>query len=211
MQYTLPEMPYPYDALEPYIDARTMEIHHTRHHASYVSNLNAAIAAEDLGNPTVEDLVGSIHTLPEEIRTAVRNHGGGHANHSLLWTTLTGEGASRPRGELGKAIDQQLGGYERLVERLSSAALERFGSGWAWLVLDVDQRLVVESTPNQDSPLMLGHTPLLGIDVWEHAYYLQYQNRRAEYVKAFFNVVNWNAVAERYADAFQRIAHAATR
>jgi len=211
MRYSLPELPYAYDVLEPHIDARTMEIHHTKHHAGYVSNLNAAIEGEDLGSPSVEDLVAAIHTLPESIRTAVRNHGGGHANHSLFWTVLSGQGGGQPEGELAKAIDEQLGGFDRFVERFTGAALGRFGSGWAWLGLDVDHRLVVESTPNQDSPLMLGHTPILGIDVWEHAYYLKYQNRRADYVKAFFNVVNWKAVAERYAEATRRVAHAVSK
>ncbi|HLA84187.1 MAG TPA: superoxide dismutase, partial [Thermoguttaceae bacterium] len=146
---------------------------------------------------------------PEEIRTAVRNHGGGHANHSLFWTILSGHGGEEtPRGELRRAIDDQLGGFDRFVERLTKAALERFGSGWAWLNLDVDRQLVVTSTPNQDSPLMHGQTPILGIDVWEHAYYLKYQNRRAEYLKAFFNVVDWDAVSERYAEALHRLSHA---
>jgi Fe-Mn family superoxide dismutase len=208
MSYTLPELPYAYDALEPHIDARTMEIHHTKHHAGYVSNLNAALENHDLGGPSVEDLVAAIHTLPEEIRTAVRNHGGGHANHSLFWTVMSGQGGGQPRGELAKAIDDQIGGFDCLVGEFTKAAVGRFGSGWAWLSLDADKRLLVESTPNQDSPLMHGSIPILGIDVWEHAYYLSYQNRRAEYVKAFFNVIDWDAVAERYLEAIRKEAHA---
>ncbi len=206
MRYTLQELPYEYDALEPHIDARTMEFHYTKHHAGYVSNLNGAIEGHDLGSPSVEDLVAAIHTLPEEIRTAVRNHGGGHANHSLFWTVLSGQGGGFPGGELAKAIDEQLGGFNRFTEQFTKAALGRFGSGWAWLCLDADHRLVIESTPNQDSPLMLGHTPILGIDVWEHAYYLNYQNRRPDYVKAFFHVINWNVVKERYLEVTRKEA-----
>lgn len=211
MRYTLPELPYAYDALEPHIDARTMEIHYKKHHAGYVSNLNAALEGHDLGSPTVEDLVASVHTLPEEIRTVVRNQGGGHANHSLFWTILSGNGGGQPTGELADAVKQSFGGFDHLHEHLTKAALGRFGSGWAWLTLDGDQRLVVESTPNQDSPLMLGRTPILGIDVWEHAYYLKYQNRRADYVDAIFNVIDWNAVAERYAEALHRSARPISR
>ena len=210
MNCTLPQLPYAYDALEPHIDARTMEIHHTKHHAGYVTNLNAAVDGHPLGNPSAEDLVAAIHTLPEQIRTAVRNHGGGHANHSLFWSVMSGQGGGQPKGELAKAIDEQLGGYDHFAEQLTTAALGRFGSGWAWLSLDGDKSLVVETTPNQDSPLMLGHTPILGVDVWEHAYYLKYQNRRADYLKAFFNVIHWEAVTERYQQAVRREAHAAS-
>jgi Fe-Mn family superoxide dismutase len=198
MSYTLPELPYSYDALEPHIDAQTMEIHHMKHHAGYVSNLNAALEGHDLGEASVEDLVAAIHTLPEEIRTAVRNHGGGHANHSLFWSVMSAHGGGQPTGELAKAVDGQFGGFAHFAEQFTKAALGRFGSGWAWLTLDADKRLVVESTANQDSPLMHGNIPILGLDVWEHAYYLNYQNRRADYVKAFFNVIHWDAVAERY-------------
>ncbi|MBN1855259.1 MAG: superoxide dismutase [Pirellulales bacterium] len=204
MRYALPELPYAYDALEPHIDARTMEIHYTKHHAGYVSNLNAAIEGHHIDIPDIEDLMTALDTVPEEVRTAVRNNGGGHANHSLFWTIFSGQGGGRPRGELAKAIDEQLGGFNRFVEQFTKAALGRFGSGWAWLGLNANQGLVVESTPNQDSPLMIGHVPILGIDVWEHAYYLKYQNRRADYVKAFFNVIDWNAVRERYLEAVSK-------
>jgi len=206
MSYQLPDLPYAYDALEPYIDARTMEIHHSKHHAGYVSKVNAAIEGHDLGNPSVEDLVAAIHTLPEEIRTAVRNNGGGHSNHSLFWTVMKKGGGGDPSGELSKAIDDQLGGFEKFREDFSSAALTRFGSGWAWLCLDQNKKLAVGSTPNQDSPLMEGHTPILGLDVWEHAYYLKYQNRRPDYVEAFWNVIDWDAVSERYQAALQGAA-----
>jgi Fe-Mn family superoxide dismutase len=211
MTYTLPDLPYAYDALEPHIDARTMEIHHTKHHASYVSKLNAALEGRDLANPSVEDLVAGIHMLPEEIRTAVRNHGGGHANHSLFWTVMSSDGGGQPKGDLAKAIDDHLGGFDRFAEEFGNAALGRFGSGWSWLSLDADKRLRVESTANQDSPLMHGNLPILGIDVWEHAYYLKYQNRRADYVKAFFHVIHWDAVAERYVDAMRREALAVSK
>lgn len=209
MSYTLPDLADPYEALEPHIDARTMQIHHTKHHQGYVDKLNAAVGGHDLGNPTVAELVAAIHTLPEEIRTAVRNHGGGHANHSLFWTVMSPHGGGRPNGELAEAIDGQLGGFEHFAEQFKSAALGQFGSGWAWLSLDADRRLLVESTPNQDSPLMHGNTPILGIDVWEHAYYLNYQNRRADYVEAFFRVIDWETVSERYLEARCTAAHVA--
>ena len=203
MSYELPKLPYAYDALEPHIDARTMEIHHTKHHATYVKKVNAAIEGHDLGDPSIEELVAAIHTLPEEIRTAVRNNGGGHANHSLFWTIMSGSGGGKPGGDLGSAIDQQLGGFEKFREDFNSAATGRFGSGWAWLCVTPEKKLAVGSTPNQDSPLMDGNTPILGLDVWEHAYYLKYQNRRPEYIDAFWNVVDWNAVADRYAAALR--------
>lgn len=211
MIYTLPELPYAYDALEPHIDARTMELHHTKHHDSYVSKLNAAIEGHDVGHRDIDDLVADFEALPEEFRTAVRNHGGGHANHSLFWTVMSRQGGGRPKGELAKAIDEQLGGFDHFADQWTKAALGRFGSGWAWLSLDADKKLLVESTPNQDSPLMHSRTPVLGIDVWEHAYYLQYQNRRADYVEAFFNVIDWDAVTERYLGALRREAHVAAR
>jgi len=207
MSFTLPELPYAYDALEPYLDARTMEIHHSRHHRAYVTNLNAALEGHDLGYPTVEDLVAAIHTVPEEIRTAVRNHGGGHANHSLFWTIMSPAGGGTPEGDLATAIDGQLGGIDTFCESFSQAAMARFGSGWAWLSVDADHRLIVEDTPNQNSPLMHGNTPILGIDVWEDAYYLKYQNRRADYVAAFFEVVDWLAVSQRYQAALARTPH----
>ncbi len=201
MSYQLPQLPYAYDALEPHIDARTMEIHHSRHHNAYVTNLNNAIEGRDLGNPSIEELVAALHSLPEEIQTAVRNNGGGHANHALFWEIMSGQGGGEPRGDLAKAIDEQLGGFDKFAQALKAAALGRFGSGWAWLSLGADGKLLVESTLNQDSPLMHGNTPLLGVDVWEHAYYLKYQNRRADYVDAFWNVVDWDAVARRFAEA----------
>lgn len=203
MPYTLPELPYAYDALEPYIDARTMELHHTKHHQTYVSKLNEAIAGRGLDNQSVEDLIASINQVPQEIRTAVRNHGGGHANHSLFWTLMTHNGGGEPRGSLARAIDQRFGSFDGFKQAFTKAALGRFGSGWAWLSLDGDKNLLVEDTANQDSPLMVGHTPILGIDVWEHAYYLKYQNRRPEYVEAFYSVVDWDAVAARYQEALQ--------
>ena len=208
--YTLPDLPYAYDALEPHIDARTMEIHHTKHHAAYIAKLNAAIERHDLGDPSVEELVAAIDTLPEEIQTAVRNHGGGHANHSLFWTVMSGQGKGHPQGDLAKAIDDQLGGFDRFAKQFTEAAVGRFGSGWAWLSLDADDRLVIESTANQHSPLMHGHKPVLGIDVWEHAYYLKYQNRRPDYVEAFFNVIDWDAVTERYLDTVRGKADVAS-
>ena len=201
LNYALPDLPYAYDALEPHLDARTMEIHHTKHHAGYVSKLNAALDGYSLGSPSVEELVAAVHTLPSEIRTAVRNHGGGHANHCLFWTVMSAQGGGRPEGELAKAIDERLGGFDLFAEQFTSAALGRFGSGWVWLSLGADEKLVIETTPNQDSPLMHGRRPILGIDVWEHAYYLKYQNRRADYVQAFFRVIAWDAVNERYLQA----------
>jgi Fe-Mn family superoxide dismutase len=204
MVYKIPILGYPYDALQPHIDARTMEIHHTKHHAAYVAGLNKAIENLNLGEPSIEDLLTDIHTLPDEVQTAVRNHGGGHANHSMFWTILSSNGGGKPRGELAQAIDTQLGGFERFSEDFTKTALGRFGSGWAWLCLNPDGKLVIESTPNQDSPLMYGHRPVVGLDVWEHAYYLKYQNRRADYVKAFFEVLDWNAAGERFTEALKR-------
>ncbi len=199
MAYTLAPLPYPVDALEPHIDARTMEIHHGKHHAAYVNNLNKALEGKNLGDPPIEHLIAALHTLPEDIRTVVRNNGGGHANHTLFWNIMSKNGGGQPKAELGKAIDAAFGSFDKFAEQFTQAAMGRFGSGWAWLSLDQNKRLVVESTANQDSPIMHGHTPLVGIDVWEHAYYLKYQNRRADYVQAWFNVVDWNAVAERFA------------
>jgi len=204
MPYTLPDLPYPLDALEPHIDARTMEIHHGKHHASYVANLNKALEGHDVGQPTIEELVSVLNSLPEEIRTAVRNNGGGHANHSLFWTIMSGKAGGQPGGDLSKAIDKDFGAFDRFTEEITNSALGRFGSGWAWLCVNPRGHLMIESTANQDNPLMHGLTPILGIDVWEHAYYLKYQNRRADYLKAFFNVVNWDAVTERYLEALRR-------
>lgn len=197
MAYTLPELEYAYDALEPHIDARTMEIHHSKHHAGYVAKVNDAIAGTDLESLSVEDLISDLSRVPEAKRTAVRNNGGGHANHSLFWTVISGSGGGKPDGALGDAINSTFGSYDDFVKKFSDAAATRFGSGWAWLSVS-NGGLVVESTPNQDSPLMEGRTPILGLDVWEHAYYLNYQNRRPDYITAFFNIVNWGEVAKRY-------------
>ena len=201
MSYTLPALPYAFNALEPHIDARTMEIHHGKHHQTYITNLNNAIQGTDLGNQSIEALVAGIDKVPENIRMVVRNNGGGHANHSLFWTIMGPGAGGEPTGPLADAITSDVGGFAKFKEDFTKAALTRFGSGWAWLSVNKDGKLVVESTPNQDSPLMHGNTPILGLDVWEHAYYLNYQTRRPDYANAFFNVVNWKAVAERYAAA----------
>ncbi len=205
MPYTLPALPYAYDALEPHIDAKTMEIHHSKHHQTYVNNLNAALEGTAHAGQSVEALVAAIDQLPESLQTAVRNNGGGHANHSLFWTVMSPRGGGQPSGELARAIDADLGGFDAFKEAFTKAALTRFGSGWAWLVVTPQGRLAVESTGNQDSPLMpgiaSGHTPILGLDVWEHAYYLKYQNRRPDYIAAFYNVVDWAEVARRHAQA----------
>lgn len=200
MAYSLPELSYAYEALEPHIDARTMQIHHTKHHQAYITKVNDAIAGTNLESKTIGDLVSDLNSVPENIRNIVRNNGGGHANHSLFWTVLSPNGGGNPDGELMAAIDSDLGGFDKFKEAFSGAAATRFGSGWAWLSVD-GGKLLVESTPNQDSPLMEGRTPILGLDVWEHAYYLKYQNRRPDYVAAFFNVINWQEVAERFAAA----------
>ncbi|GIW24233.1 superoxide dismutase [Meiothermus sp.] len=197
--FKLPELPYPKDALEPHIDALTMEIHHGKHHAAYVNNLNAALEKHpELHSWSIEDLLSKIAQVPEDIRTAVRNNGGGHHNHTLFWDILTPGGAKEPTGKLAEAIQATFGSFEELKNKLTQAGLTRFGSGWAWLVKDKDGKLLVYSTANQDSPLMEGHTPLLGIDVWEHAYYLKYQNRRPDYLAAIWNVINWDKVASRF-------------
>ncbi len=207
MAYTLPDLPYAYDALEPSIDARTMEIHHTKHHQTYVDKVNAAVADSPLAEQPVDALISDLGAVPEAIRTAVRNNGGGHANHSLFWTVMGPGGGGQPTGALASAIDAELGGFEAFKDAFGNAAATRFGSGWAWLYLDSSGKLAVGSTANQDSPLMgasiagIAGTPILGLDVWEHAYYLKYQNRRPEYISAFWNVVDWNAVAERFAQA----------
>ena len=199
MPYTLPPLPYAYDALEPHIDAQTMEIHYTKHHQTYVNNLNAALESNQLPFPPVEELVAGIDKLPEAVRVAVRNNGGGHANHSLFWEVMSPQGGGKPQGKLAAAIDADLGGLDSFKDQFTKAALTRFGSGWAWLSVTPQKKLVVESTANQDTPLMTGNTPILGLDVWEHAYYLKYQNRRPDYLDAFWNVVNWDYVAERFA------------
>ena len=199
--FKLPDLPYPYDALEPHIDAQTMQIHHDKHHAAYVTNLNKAVAEDsELGKKKIEDILRDLNSVPEKIRTAVRNQGGGHLNHTLFWHMMKKGGGGQPQGELAKAIDKAFGGYSGFQEKFTDAATKVFGSGWAWLVLDGGS-LKIQPAPNQDSPLSQGQTPLLGIDVWEHAYYLKYQNRRPEYIKAWFNVINWDFVAERFAKA----------
>jgi Fe-Mn family superoxide dismutase len=201
MAYSVPALPYSFDALEPHIDARTMEIHHDKHHAAYVSKVNAALEGHaDLAAKSIEDLVRDLSAVPEAIRGAVRNNGGGHANHSLFWTVMAPNGGGAPSGDLASAIDAACGSFDKFKEQFGAAAANRFGSGWAWLSVD-GGKVIVESTPNQDSPLMEGRTPILGLDVWEHAYYLNYQNRRPDYVSAFWSVVNWAEVAKRFAAA----------
>lgn len=199
MAHELPALPYATDALEPHIDAATMEIHHGRHHNAYVTNLNNALkSAPELESKSVEDLIADLNSVPEAIRTAVRNNGGGHANHSLFWKTISPSGGGQPSGALAAAIDAELGGFDKFKETFAAAGATRFGSGWAWLALSKDGKLKVYSLPNQDSPIMEGDTPLLGLDVWEHAYYLKYQNKRPDYIAAFWNVVDWNAVGAAY-------------
>jgi len=201
MAFSLPQLPYEYDALEPHIDKETMNIHHTKHHNTYVTNLNAALEGqEDLAGKSLEELLANIESVPEKIRTAVRNNGGGHANHSLFWELLSPNGGGEPTGELAEAIAAKFGSFESFKEEFAKAATTRFGSGWAWLTVK-DGELELSSTANQDSPLMEGKTPILGLDVWEHAYYLNYQNRRPEYIASFWNVVNWDEVSKRYASA----------
>ncbi len=202
MAHELPPLPYAHNALEPHIDARTMEIHHGKHHAAYVTNLNKALeSAPDLANKSAEDLIKDLNAVPENIRTAVRNNGGGHVNHTMFWQIMGPNAGGQPTGELAQAITETFGGFEALVEKINAAGATRFGSGWAWLSVDGSGKLVVSSTANQDNPMMEGLKPVLGVDVWEHAYYLNYQNRRPDYLKAWWNVVNWDAVASRYAAA----------
>ena len=198
MPYTLPALPYAYNALEPHIDTATMEIHHTKHHQTYINNLNAAVENTEWAEWPVEKLVGAVKQLPEKLQAAVINQGGGHANHSLFWEVMSPQGGGLPGAGVAKAIDDQLGGFDAFKEAFTKAALSRFGSGWAWLSVTPQNQLVVESSGNQDSPLMHGNTPIVGLDVWEHAYYLKYQNRRPEYINAFYNVVNWAEVEKRY-------------
>ena len=199
--FTVPPLPYAYDALEPYIDAKTMEIHHDKHHGSYVASLNKAVADQpELSSKPVDNLLKNLSAIPEKVRTAVRNQGGGHYNHSLFWQMMKKNGGGTPTGALAKAIDTSFGSFSAFRNGLTQAALGQFGSGWAWLVLD-GRQLKIEPTANQDTPLSAGRIPLLGVDVWEHAYYLKYQNKRADYINAWFNVVNWDFVAERYAKA----------
>ncbi|MGD7009374.1 superoxide dismutase [Metabacillus sp. 84] len=201
MAYELPQLPYAYDALEPHIDKETMNIHHTKHHNTYVTNVNAALEGhDDLAGKSIEDLISNLDAIPEEKRTAVRNNGGGHANHSFFWQILSPNGGGGPTGALADAISSKFGSYDAFKEEFAKAATTRFGSGWAWLVVH-NGELEVTSTPNQDSPIMEGKTPVLGLDVWEHAYYLNYQNRRPDYIKSFWNVVNWDEVSKRYESA----------
>lgn len=201
MAYELPPLPYAYNALEPHIDARTMEIHHTKHHQAYINNVNKALEGHaDLASKPIDELMRVLSSVPESIRTAVRNNGGGHSNHSLFWTIMAPEAGGEPSGELANAINSTFGGFSDFKTQFGNAAATRFGSGWAWLSLNKG-KLVIESTANQDTPLSEGRTPILGLDVWEHAYYLHYQNRRPDYIAAFWNVVNWNEVAKRYAAA----------
>ncbi|HKK19520.1 MAG TPA: superoxide dismutase [Opitutales bacterium] len=206
MAHELPQLDYAYDALEPHIDARTMEIHHTKHHNTYLTKLNDAIAGTEMEGKDINDLIADIPSLPADKQTPVRNNGGGYANHTFFWKILSPNGGGSPTGELAAAIDSELGGFEKFKETFATAGATRFGSGWAWLIVKPDGKLEVTSTPNQDSPLMKGiaeveGTPVIGIDVWEHAYYLNYQNARPKYIEAFWNIVDWNAAEENYKKA----------
>jgi len=202
MAHVLPDLPYSYDALEPSIDAKTMEIHHGKHHQGYVNNLNAALENHpELQEKSVEDLISDLNSIPENIRNAVRNNGGGHANHSLFWPCMGPDGGGTPEGELADAINSAFGSFDNFKDQFSKAAATRFGSGWAWLCVDNNGGLVVTSTPNQDNPISDGLKPVLGLDVWEHAYYLNYQNRRPDYVSSWWNVVNWNQVVLNFSSA----------
>ena len=199
MAYTLPPLPYDYSALEPHIDARTMEIHHTKHHQTYITNLNNALEkAPELQNKNLDELLRNLNAVPESIRTTVRNNGGGHWNHSMFWVLMAPGAGGEPTGAIADAIKSSFGDFAKLKEQFNAAAMGRFGSGWAWLTADGSGKLAIESTPNQDTPIMDGRSPVLGVDVWEHAYYLKYQNRRADYVAAWWNVVNWPEVSKRY-------------
>ncbi len=200
MAHELPKLPYSYDALEPHIDARTMEIHHTKHHQAYVTNLNAALDKHpELHKKSLEDLLTGINTVPEDIRGAVRNNGGGHLNHSMFWTLMKKGGGGEPKGELADAIKSSFEGFSQFKEKVTQAGMTRFGSGWAWLVIDKAGKLAITSTANQDNPIMEGQKPILGVDVWEHAYYLKYQNLRKNYLDAWWNTLNWEEIESRYA------------
>lgn len=202
MAFELPALPYAHDALEPHIDAMTMQIHHGKHHAAYTANLNKALEGHaDLAAKSIEALLADLNAVPENIRTAVRNNGGGFANHNLFWTIMSPNGGGKPSGSLATAIDESFGSFDTFKEKFAAAGVTRFGSGWAWLYVDGNGKLALSSTPNQDTPLMDGHTPILGLDVWEHAYYLNYQNRRPDYITAWWNVVDWDAVAANFAAA----------
>ncbi|MBC8002758.1 MAG: superoxide dismutase [Opitutaceae bacterium] len=200
--FHLDPLPYPFDALEPHIDAQTMQIHHDKHHAAYVANLNKAVADQpDLAKKSAAELITNLTAVPEKIRTAVRNNAGGHVNHTFFWQLMAKNAGGMPKGDLATAIDKKFGGFDKFKTEFSASAMSRFGSGWAWLAVDGKKDLIIESSPNQDSPWMEGRKPILGIDVWEHAYYLKYQNKRADYVAAFFNVINWDFVAEQFKKA----------
>jgi Fe-Mn family superoxide dismutase len=202
MAHELPSLPYAFNALEPHIDAKTMEIHHGKHHGGYVTKLNAALEKHaDLQSKSIEELLAGINSLPDDMRTAVRNNGGGHLNHSIFWKNLSPKGGGQPGGALADAIKSAFGSFDSFKEKFANAAANRFGSGWAWLCVDKSGNLLVKDFPNQDSPVMEGLKPILGLDVWEHAYYLNYQNRRPDYIKAFWNIVNWPDVADRFAKA----------
>lgn len=198
MSFELPSLPYTYDALEPHVDAMTMEIHHQRHHQTYVNGLNNALAGSRYEKWNLSELLRQIQSIPSNMQSTVRNHGGGHANHSLFWQVMSPQGGGEPTGKLAKAIESDIGSFQNFKEQFTQAAVSRFGSGWAWLVLNANGQLEITSTANQDSPLMDGLTPILGLDVWEHAYYLKYQNKRADYIAAFYEVIHWPEVARRF-------------
>jgi Fe-Mn family superoxide dismutase len=201
MPHTLPDLPYAYDALEPHIDALTMEIHHSRHHQTYVNNLNAALEGTGLEDMPVDELLANLDRVPADKRQAVINNGGGHSNHTMFWQMMSPNGGGKPQGKVAQAIDSELGGFDAFKDAFTKAALGRFGSGWAWLSVTPEKKLVVENTLNQDSPISNGNTPVLGLDVWEHAYYLKFQNKRPDYIAEFFNVINWEDVDRRYQQA----------
>lgn len=203
MAYSLPQLPYAYDALEPNIDTKTMEIYHTKHHQTYINNINATVEGTAWEKLSIEELVSKVNEVPADLKNSVINNGGGHANHSLFWTVMSPQGGGEPIKQIAEAIDRDIGGFEKFKEAFTKAALTRFGSGWAWLSVTPEKKVIVESSANQDSPLMNGNIPVLALDVWEHAYYLKYQNRRPEYIAAFYNVVNWEEVNRRYLEAIQ--------
>ena len=203
MAYSLPQLPYAYDALEPNIDTKTMEIHHTKHHQTYINNINATVEGTAWEKLSIEELVSKVNEVPADLKNSVINNGGGHANHTLFWTVMSPQGGGAPIKQIAEAIDRDIGGFENFKEAFTKAALTRFGSGWAWLSVTPEKKVIVESSANQDSPLMNGNIPVLALDVWEHAYYLKYQNRRPEYIAAFYNVVNWEEVNRRYLEAIQ--------
>ncbi|KKN31605.1 hypothetical protein LCGC14_0822210, partial [marine sediment metagenome] len=198
MTFTLPKLDYEYDALEPHIDSKTMHIHHTLHHQTYINKANAALADTEYENVNVEKLLKGINSLPSNLQKAVQEHVGGHFNHSLFWQVMSPQGGGKPEGIVAQAINEQLGGFDKFKEEFTAAAISQFGSGWAWLCVTPDKKLIIQNSANQDSPLMQGNTPILGLDVWEHAYYLKYQNKRPDYIAAFYNVVNWQEVQRRY-------------